>query len=281
MASHPRTHKTNLVWSFDRGRFHRNHHLHYRRRRFFVAASVSSHHHGFELLFREENVSMRHAQQQDDDHGSLRRYRDCILLVSCRPTRSHVPRSLTLCQILSVIAFMMGAGSILGLPAVLILLCSCCARVDYVWFMTASVSALLAAAEAATTAYYLLNWPIFWRDIIAPIRRSMGKTDDADGAATADRVYAAYADYEFVGYIAMGVAALWLLCSMLLCYFSGSYKQFLRDQSAKDGSTSNDDNDDHEMDGGDPSPISIGDTTSDHEAPMFIPNFGAYPSAYR
>jgi uncharacterized oligopeptide transporter (OPT) family protein len=173
---------------------------------------------------------------------------------------------------------MMGAGSILGLPAVLILLCSCCARVDYAWFMAASVSALLAAAEAATTAYYLLNWPIFWRDIIAPIRRSMGKTDDA---ATAERVEAAYADYEFVGYIAMGVAALWLLCSMLLCYFSGSYKQFLRDQSAKDGSTSNDDVDD-EM-GGDPSPISIGqyDTSSDNEAPMFVPNFGAYPSAYR
>jgi hypothetical protein len=61
--------------------------------------------------------------------------------------------------------------------------------VDFGWFMTASISALLATLQATVTAYYLLNWRDFWNDVVKPIRRSMGNALDE---ATEDSVYEAY-----------------------------------------------------------------------------------------
>jgi hypothetical protein len=102
-------------------------------------------------------------------------------------------------------------------------------KLDVCWFIVASVFSLLGALEAGTTAYYLLNWREFWNDIVAEVKDDMGEEFDQE---TTDRVYKNFEDYDFVGYIAIGVAVLWLLCALFTCFYAGSYKRFLREQAA-------------------------------------------------
>lgn len=95
------------------------------------------------------------------------------------------------------------------------------------WFLLASIFACLAAAQSGATAYYLLHWRDYWDDIIAEIRKDLDKSElDQDDE---DRIYNNFEDYEFFGYIAIGISALWLLCALLLCFFAGSYKRALRE----------------------------------------------------
>jgi hypothetical protein len=121
----------------------------------------------------------------------------------------------------------MGAGSFFGLPTAIILLCACCTKLAVGWFVVASLLAALAACEAVTSAYYLLNWREFWDEIVEEIKKD---SEDFD-QELADRVYEKFEDYEFFGYICIGVAVLWILCAMLICFFAGSYKRFLREQT--------------------------------------------------
>jgi hypothetical protein len=101
-------------------------------------------------------------------------------------------------------------------------------KLDVCWFILASVFSLLGALEAGTTAYYLLNWREFWNDIVVEVKQDMGEEFDQE---TTDRVYKNFEDYDYVGYIVIGVAALWLLCALLTCFYAGSYKRFLREQA--------------------------------------------------
>lgn len=157
------------------------------------------------------------------------------MLFLSRPYRHW---TLTACQLLSVVAFLLGAGSVLGLPVVIILLLSCCIKLGVCWFIAASIFSLLAALQAGAVSYFLLNWREFWDEVIKEIREDLDKEISQE---TEDRIYKNFEDYEFFGYIAIGIAALWLLNSLWLCYFSGSYKRFLHEMmTANNASTSPD-----------------------------------------
>lgn len=140
--------------------------------------------------------------------------------------RAYTNQTLNYCQFLTIVAFFLGAGSLLGLPTFVIVLFSFCMNVGVGWFLLASVFACLAAAQSGTTAYYLLNWREFWDEIIEEVRNELDNELDQEDV---DRIYKNFEDYEFLGYIAIGVAVLWLLCALLLCFFAGSYKRALRE----------------------------------------------------